>query len=117
MPRASRHSDAIRVRHDRYYGDDPARLAALDQARFSDRIARQIYALRTDAHLTQRQLATLVGTTASVICQLEDADYSGHSLSMLRRIAAALSSRIEVRFVPVTKPRRSKTPGQRRKAG
>ena len=40
--------------------------------------------------ITQRQLAKKVGTTASVICRLEDADYQGHSLAMLRRIAAAL---------------------------
>lgn len=37
--------------------------------------------------LSQRELAKLVGTTASVICRLEDADYDGHSLSMLIRIA------------------------------
>jgi hypothetical protein len=43
----------------------------------------------------------LVGTTASVICRLEDADYEGHSLAMLRRIAIALKQRVEIRFVPV----------------
>ena len=40
-----------------------------------------------------------VGTTASVICRLEDADYEGHSLAMLRRIAAALNKRVEIRFI------------------
>jgi hypothetical protein len=49
--------------------------------------------------LTQRQLARLVGTTASVICRLEDADYEGHYLAMLHRIAAALNRRVEIRFV------------------
>jgi len=44
-------------------------------------------------------LARLVGTTASVICRLEDADYEGHSLAMLRRIAEALDKRVEIRFV------------------
>jgi len=44
-----------------------------------------------------------VGTTASVICRLEDADYSGHSLAMLRRIAAAVGMRVEVRFVAMGK--------------
>ncbi len=42
-----------------------------------------------------------MGTTASVICRLEDADYEGHSMAMLRRIAAALKKRVEVRFVPL----------------
>ncbi len=64
-------------------------------------IADKICKLRTKANLTQRQLAKLVGTTASVICRLEDADYEGHALAMLNRIAAALNKRVEIRFVPV----------------
>jgi len=35
----------------------------------------------------------------SVISRLEDADYDGHSLAMLRRIASALEKRVEIRFV------------------
>jgi transcriptional regulator with XRE-family HTH domain len=66
-------------------------------------IARKIYDLRTEAALSQRALAKLVGTTASVICRLEDSDYEGHSLAMLRRIAAALNKRVEIRFVPARK--------------
>ncbi len=57
--------------------------------------------LRAAAALTQTRLARLIGTTASVICRLEDADYEGHSLVMLRRIAAALNQRVEIRFVPI----------------
>jgi hypothetical protein len=37
--------------------------------------------------------------TASVICRLEDADYDGHSLRMLRRIADTLDKNVEIRFV------------------
>jgi len=29
---------------------------------------------------------------------LEDADYTGHSLTLLRRVAAALGKRLKVRF-------------------
>ncbi len=65
----------------------------------SDAVARQIHALRTKAGLTQKELAVLAGTTPSVISRLESADYSGHSMAMLRRIAAALDKRVEVRFV------------------
>jgi DNA-binding XRE family transcriptional regulator len=69
-------------------------------------VARKLYDLRTKAGLSQRELARLVGTTASVICQLENADYAGHSMAMLRRIAAALGKRVEIRFVSIRKPRR-----------
>jgi transcriptional regulator with XRE-family HTH domain len=51
--------------------------------------------------LIQQDLATRIGTTASVISRLEDADYSGHSLAMLRRIAAALGRRVEIQFPTV----------------
>ena len=114
MPRKSRHSSSMAFLHDRYFGSDPSKLASLERERLNARIARQIYDLRTKAGLTQRQLASLVGTTASVICQLEDSDYSGHSLSMLQRIATALSSRIELRFVP-TGERASRQRPKRRK--
>jgi DNA-binding XRE family transcriptional regulator len=94
-------SDAGQILHRRFYEGKPKRLAELEEARANDEVARQIYALRTEAGLTQRELAKLVGTTASVICRLEDADYEGHSLAMLRRIADALQRRVVIRFVPV----------------
>jgi transcriptional regulator with XRE-family HTH domain len=74
-------------------------MALLEEERANADVAQKIYNLRTDAGLSQRQLATLVGTTASVICRLENADYDGHSLAMLRRIAAALDKCVEIRFV------------------
>jgi ribosome-binding protein aMBF1 (putative translation factor) len=62
-------------------------------------IAEMIHQARKDAGLSQSDLADRIGTTASVICRLENADYEGHSLTMLRRIADALGQRVEVRFV------------------
>ena len=93
-------TDAVDILLRRYYRGRPERLAALEQARANDTIARKLTELRLQAGLTQRRLAKLVGTTASVICRLEDADYEGHSLAMLNRIAAALKQRVEIRFVP-----------------
>ena len=80
-------------------------------------VAKRIYDLRTKAGLTQRELAKKVGTTASVICRLEDVDYEGQSLSMMKRIAAALDKRVEIRFVGLRKPAPESRPGVRRKAG
>lgn len=94
-------SEALRFLHDRYVGDDPKRLALLEEEHANAEVANQIFALRVAAGLSQRELARRVGTTASVICRLEDADYAGHSLSMLRRIALALGRRIELRFEPL----------------
>jgi DNA-binding XRE family transcriptional regulator len=109
MPKTKRKptTDAVAILHRRHYEGRPDRLAALEQARANDDTARKIAALRTEAGLSQRQLAKLVGTTASVICRLEDADYEGHSLTMLHRIAAALNRRVEIRFVQAEKHLRS----------
>jgi DNA-binding XRE family transcriptional regulator len=99
-------TDAVEIVHRRYYEGKPERLAALEEERANAEIARKIYELRTRTGLTQTQLATLVGTTTSVICRLEDADYEGHSLSMLRRVANALNQRVEIRFVPAREKER-----------
>lgn len=105
MPRPKKlpTADAVKILHRRYYEGKPDRLAALEEARVNDDVARKIASIRTEAGLTQRQLAKLIGTTASVICRLEDADYEGHSLATLNRIAAALNRKLEIRFV---QPRR-----------
>ena len=93
-------SPALRYTYDRYIGHEAAKAASFEEELANAEIASRIHQLRTKAGLSQRQLAAKVGTTASVICRLEDADYTGHSLAMLRRIAAALNSRVEIRFVP-----------------
>jgi len=98
--------DAAAIIDRRFFATRKAQ-AELEEARASAAIARQIYELRTAAGLSQRDLAKLVGTTASVICRLEDDDYDSHSLAMLRRIAAALDQRVEVRFVRI-RPRQAK---------
>lgn len=92
-------SEALKFTYDRCVGNDPERMAMLEEELSNAEVASQIYKLRTTAGLSQRELAKRVGTTASVICRLENADYEGHSLSMLKRIATALEKRVEVRFI------------------
>ncbi len=100
-------SKSLQAAYDRYIGDDPEQQQVYEQALADYDVARKIYDLRAKAGLSQRELARRVGTTASVICQLEDADYEGHSLSMLRRIAAALGKRVEIRFVSLRRKAQS----------
>src|SRR3954451_3358205 len=88
------------ILHRRYYEGKPGRIKQLEEARTEDELARKIYELREQAGLTQARLAKLIGTTESVISRLEDSDYKGHSFTMLKRIAAALNKRVEIRFVP-----------------
>lgn len=96
MSSRKRTADAVEILKRRYIGEDPERLASVEEERVHARIARQIYDLRTAAGLSQAELAERVGTTQSAISRLESADYEGHSLSMLRKIADALGAKIEV---------------------
>jgi transcriptional regulator with XRE-family HTH domain len=79
----------------------------LHEAIADDEVARKIYQLRTEAGLTPRQLAKRIGTNPSVICRLEEADYAGHSLAMLNRIATALNKQVNIDCVPIGVTRRS----------
>jgi len=82
-------------------GDDPSLHVAIEEQKLNVRVAEMIHDARSSAGLSQAQLAKLIGTTQSVISRLEDADYDGHSLTMLQRIADALHRRLELRMVPV----------------
>ena len=94
-------STALEYAYNRYVGDDPTKAAHFEVELANADIAQKIHDLRISAGLTQRELAERVGTTSSVISRLEAADYAGHSLSMLRRIALAVENRVEIRFVPL----------------
>ena len=87
---------------DKLTGRDPELRDMIAEEALNVRIARMIFEERTRAGLTQAQLAELIYTKQPVIARLEDADYEGHSLSMLQRIAEALGQRLEVNFVPAT---------------
>ena len=99
----------VQFLHDRYVGKDPERNKEYEREVLNAAIARQIFELRNKCGLSQRELAARVGTSASAICRLEDADYEGHSLSLLKRIAEALGTHVEIRFATSKEstPRRS----------
>jgi len=92
--------DAVKILHSRYIKGKSKRLESLKKEHEALDIAAQIYDIRKQAGLSQKQLANLIGTTQSVISRLEDADYSGHSLQMLNRIAGVLHYKVEVHLIP-----------------
>lgn len=88
---------------DRYLEDqlkDPAFAARFRHAGDAWDVALQIAALREQAGLSQKELAKLLGTSQQQISRLESPGYEGHSLSMLRRVADALHTKVRVIFEP-----------------
>ncbi|MEX2119057.1 MAG: helix-turn-helix transcriptional regulator [Pirellulales bacterium] len=78
---------------------DPDLAQRVERERFKANVGSEIFLAREQAGLTQQALAERAGMHQSVIARLEDADYDGHSLRTLERIASALEKRLEVRFV------------------
>ncbi len=72
----------------------------IEQATLNAQVAEMLHEARTQAGLTQQELAELVGTKQPVIARLENADYNGHSLTMLQRVAAALGRELKISFGP-----------------
>jgi transcriptional regulator with XRE-family HTH domain len=88
---------------DRYLAaqmEDPAFVSRFKQAGEAWDVALQLAALRAQAGLSQAELARKLKTTQQQISRLESPGYEGHSLSMLRRVAKALSARVRVVLEP-----------------
>ncbi len=97
-------SDALKIIH-RITGDDPELREMIAEEKLNAHIAHTIYQARTKAGLTQKELAERIGTQQPVIARLEDADYEGHSLTMLQRVAGALNQKVKISFVPAREKR------------
>lgn len=96
MAKKEKTTSAVEILHRRYIKDDAERKASVQEERVNAEVAQLIYDLRKNAGLTQKELAELIDTTQSVVSRLEDADYDGHSLSMLHRVAEALKQKLTV---------------------
>jgi len=96
MPRKTKDFAAV-IR--RKLAADPKLAQRVDDERLSGDVASAIVALRMEAGLTQLELANRIGTQQPVIARLEDTEYDGHSLTMLKRIAASVGKRVTVQFL------------------
>jgi ribosome-binding protein aMBF1 (putative translation factor) len=96
-------SDAVEIMHRRYIKGKKRRLKYIERERERVKIAQKIHELRTQAGLTQKQLADIIGTRQSVISRLENADYRGHKIQTLEKIAEALNYHLKLDFEPIRK--------------
>lgn len=86
--------DALEIIQKRIDKSPSLKKAYLEEER-NYHIACKIRENRKAAGLTQKELARLVGTKQSVISRLENAEYAGHTVAMLKKIATALNIRLE----------------------
>lgn len=78
--------------------NDPAFLREYDALEPEFRLARQLIEARSNAGLSQQELAHRMGTSQSTIARLE----SGHkpSIKSLERYAKALGMKLEINLAP-----------------
>src|SRR3990172_4243815 len=93
-------TDAVEILK-RRTAKDPKLQELYEEEKINLQAASAIRQAREAAGLTQGQLAEKIGTTQSVISRLEDADYEGHTLKMLERIAEVLNQRVVIHLEPV----------------
>jgi ribosome-binding protein aMBF1 (putative translation factor) len=84
-------------KHKKQLLKDPAFRKALKETELEYQIARSVIAERIKRGLTQEQLAERIQTKQSVISRVENAK-TVPSLSLLRRIAVALDTNLQVHF-------------------
>lgn len=99
-------TNAVEILHRELFESNLKAQAALEGGRVHAQIAKIIYDLRTEAGLTQKELAAFAGTSHSQISRIEDADYDGHSISTLIRIASVFEGRIQIKVKPMRPQRR-----------
>jgi transcriptional regulator with XRE-family HTH domain len=92
--------DAIRAELE----DDPKLAQEVAEEFLHAAIARKVFKLRNDANITQKDLARKLDTTQSVISRIEDADYVGHSLKLLVKLAFAFGKEVAIDFVDPPTP-------------
>lgn len=95
-------TDALDVLKHRY-GGDPDFEEGVALAREQLAAAPLVYDARNQAGLSQSQLAERIGEEQSVVVKLEEADYEGQLLPLLRKIDHALNLGLELKFVSAQK--------------
>jgi ribosome-binding protein aMBF1 (putative translation factor) len=73
----------------------------IERERLNGEIAALIYTERNNAGLTQKELGEKAGTHQSVIARLEDADYNGRNIELMRKVLRALGRRLSVSAEPL----------------
>jgi ribosome-binding protein aMBF1 (putative translation factor) len=90
----------------RTYNGQPDRIAEREHTAREMSLGAKLRKMREDVGMTQSQLAKNIGTPASAISRLEDADYDGHSMGTLGKVAKALGMRLVIDFEAM--PKRAK---------
>jgi ribosome-binding protein aMBF1 (putative translation factor) len=93
-------TDALKILGKRM-AKSPRRQRMVEAEQVNLQAAHAIREARHKAGLSQAELARKIGTRQSAIARLESAEYTGHTLKLLERIALACKRHVRLAFEPV----------------
>ena len=84
---------------------DPGFRKGYDQEKRSVFLAYRILSLRQKLNLSQRQMATKMGTSQQAVARLESGEYEGFTVRTLEKVAEALGAELVIDIrKPLRKP-------------
>ncbi len=87
-------SDAYDWAYENYIKGDPRREDSFEREYRKAEMAKVIYDLRKQAHMTQERLAEIAGVEPSVIEDLEESDYSGDFFEIAQKVIDLLKRKL-----------------------
>ncbi len=96
---AEKTTDGVKILHKLFVDNEQEMEAMRYEETANLEIAQWMYDLREEAGLTQEKLAEMTGIAAEDIHRLEESDYEGHTLAMLRRVAKALGKEVRIEVI------------------
>ena len=78
---------------------DPEFRVHYSEERQALKLAMKITRLREKKGLSQKQLATLMGTSQQAISRIESGEYEGFTLKTLEKLAKATGTRVKIDFI------------------
>ena len=94
-------SDALKILGKRM-AKSPRLQRMVEEEQVNLQAAAAIREARTRAGFSQAVLARKIGTRQSVISRLENAEYTGHTLKILERIALACKRHVRLELEPIS---------------
>ena len=80
----------------RRYGDDPEWDQMVAEEEIKARVGQVVYAIRTEARLSQTRLAEMTKVTQAMISRVENGDYDGDYFGVLLKVCFALHKKVDV---------------------
>ncbi len=80
----------------KWYGGDSEWDQMVFEEEIKARIGQRIYDLRTEAKLSQANLAKMIHKTQAMVSKVENGDYSGDYFSLLLKVCFVLKKKIEI---------------------